>query len=155
MSPNQSPDTNFSNGPNFGNISSQCNAILPGAFGRPDVGRTDGTEPAPHLDLRERIDLHCGIRPVHLHHSDHSPLNGYGRGEIDLLIIRQSTKRFFSSRPATYPPRRGQADVPEERAQAGQWQERYPGFSRWQAAGGSAGEPSRGLAGRGHHGRPR
>jgi 3-isopropylmalate dehydrogenase len=73
-------------------------AILLGAMGLPDVRWPDGTEMTPQIDLREKLDLYCGLRPIRLYHESHSPLKEYGAGEIDFLIIRENTEGLFFSR---------------------------------------------------------
>ena len=82
----------------------QFDAILLGAMGLPDVRWPSGTEMAPQLDLRERLDLYCGVRPVYLYHGDHSPLKGYQAGEIDFVIVRESTEGLFFSRRESHAP---------------------------------------------------
>jgi 3-isopropylmalate dehydrogenase len=76
----------------------QHDAILLGAMGLPDVRWPSGVEMTPQLDLRERLDLYCGLRPIRLYHAEDTPLKKYGAGEIDLLIVRESTEGLFSSR---------------------------------------------------------
>jgi 3-isopropylmalate dehydrogenase len=76
----------------------EFDAILLGAMGLPDVRWPAGVEMTPQLDLRERLDLYCGLRPVRLYHTQDTPLKRYGAGEIDLLIVRESTEGLFSSR---------------------------------------------------------
>jgi 3-isopropylmalate dehydrogenase len=73
-------------------------AILLGAIGLPAVRLPNGTEIAPQVDLREQLDLYCGVRPVYLYHERHSPLKRYGKGEIDFVIFRENTEGLFSSR---------------------------------------------------------
>ncbi|HBY59549.1 MAG TPA: hypothetical protein DEH78_06980, partial [Solibacterales bacterium] len=77
-------------------------AILLGAMGLPDVRYPGGVEMTPQLDLRERLDLYLGLRPIYLYHPDDSPLRTASRG-IDLLLVRESTEGLFTSRlhPAT------------------------------------------------------
>ncbi|MCI0627180.1 MAG: isocitrate/isopropylmalate dehydrogenase family protein [Acidobacteria bacterium] len=82
----------------------QFHAILLGAMGLPDVRWPDGREMAPQLDLRERLDLYCGLRPVRLYNHADTPLKGVESGEIDLLIVRESTEGLFSSRLNSAPP---------------------------------------------------
>ena len=82
----------------------QFDAILLGAMGLPEVRWPSGTEMAPQLDLRERLELYCGVRPVHLYHPAHTPLKGYRAGEIDFVIVRESTEGLFFSRRETYAP---------------------------------------------------
>src|SRR5258708_4640949 len=73
-------------------------AILLGAMGLPGVRWPDGVEMTPQLDLRERLELYCGLRPVFLFHSADSPLRNRVAGSIDLLLIRESTEGLFFSR---------------------------------------------------------
>jgi 3-isopropylmalate dehydrogenase len=73
-------------------------AILLGAMGLPGVRWPDGVEMTPQLDLRERLELYCGLRPVYLFHSADSPLRNRTAGDIDLLLIRESTEGLFFSR---------------------------------------------------------
>ncbi|MBY0503827.1 MAG: 3-isopropylmalate dehydrogenase [Bryobacteraceae bacterium] len=82
-------------------------AILLGAMGLPHVRWPNGTEMTPQIDIRERLDLYLGLRPIRLMRESLSPLKGYGPGEIDLLLIRENTEGLFYSRgnpPATDPP---------------------------------------------------
>jgi len=76
----------------------RCDAILLGAMGLPHVRGPGGVELTPQIDLRERLDLYCGLRPVRLYHPSHSPLKGYGAGEIDFVLVRENTEGLFSSR---------------------------------------------------------
>jgi len=73
-------------------------AILLGAMGLPSVRWPDGTEMTPQIDIREKLDLFCGLRPIRLYHESHSPLKGRKAGEIDFLIIRENTEGLFFSR---------------------------------------------------------
>ena len=73
-------------------------AILLGAMGLPDVRWPDGVEMAPQLDLRERMELYCGLRPIYLYHEEDSPLRGRAAGSIDFAIVRESTEGLFFSR---------------------------------------------------------
>jgi 3-isopropylmalate dehydrogenase len=73
-------------------------AILLGAMGLPDVRWPDGLEMTPQIDIREQLDLYCGLRPIHLYHRDHTPLRGYQQGEIDFVIVRENTEGLFSGR---------------------------------------------------------
>ena len=76
----------------------QFDAILLGAMGLPDVRWANGTEMAPQLDLRERMELYAGLRPIKLYHADFTPLKGYEAGGIDFLILRENTEGLFHSR---------------------------------------------------------
>jgi 3-isopropylmalate dehydrogenase len=73
-------------------------AILLGAMGMPDVRWPDGTEMTPQIDIREKLDLYCGLRPIRLYHESHSPLKRMKAGDIDFLIIRENTEGLFFSR---------------------------------------------------------
>ncbi len=73
-------------------------AILLGAMGLPDVRWPNGTEMAPQLDLREKLDLYAGLRPLRLLHPDATPLKGYGAGAIDIMIVRENCEGLFWSR---------------------------------------------------------
>ena len=73
-------------------------AILLGAAGLPGVRWPTGVEIAPQIDLRERLDLYCGLRPIYLFHPDDSPLRDKPAGSIDLLLVRESTEGLFSGR---------------------------------------------------------
>lgn len=85
----------------------RADAVLLGAMGLPDVRWPDGREMAPQLDIREQLDLYAGIRPVRLYHADDTPLKGYAAGELELLIVRESTEGLFHTRRQ---PRDRQAD---------------------------------------------
>jgi 3-isopropylmalate dehydrogenase len=85
----------------------EFHAILLGAMGLPHVRWPDGVEMTPQLDLRERLDLYQGLRPIYLFHPDDSPLRGRRAGDIDFLLVRESTEGLFSSRKV---PRDAAAD---------------------------------------------
>src|SRR5580704_11302319 len=80
----------------------ESDAILLGAMGLPGVRWPGGTEMAPQLDLRERLELFAGVRPIRLYHAAHTPLKKYGAGDIDLVIFRESTEGMFWSRRGEY-----------------------------------------------------
>jgi 3-isopropylmalate dehydrogenase len=75
-----------------------ADAVLLGAMGLPNVRWPDGRELTPQIDIRERLDLYFGVRPIHLYAPEHSPLKGHGQGEIDFVIIRESTEGLFAGR---------------------------------------------------------
>jgi len=75
-----------------------ADAILLAAMGLPDVRWPDGKELTPQIDLREKLDLYCGVRPVRLFHPHDSPLKRVEGGAIDLTIVRESTEGLFSTR---------------------------------------------------------
>jgi 3-isopropylmalate dehydrogenase len=76
----------------------EAEAIFLGAMGLPDVRWPDGREIAPQLDLREQLQLYAGVRPARLYNEHHTPLKRYKAGEIDLVLVRESTEGMFSSR---------------------------------------------------------
>lgn len=76
-------------------------AILLGAMGLPGVRWPNGVEMTPQLDLREQLDLYCGVRPVKVFHPDHSPLRR--PGGVDFVIVRESTEGLFSERKRIFP----------------------------------------------------
>jgi 3-isopropylmalate dehydrogenase len=84
--------------------SKQFDAILLGAMGLPGVRWPSGVEMTPQLDLREKLDLYRGLRPLYLFHENDTPLKGRAAGSIDMLIIRENTEGLFSSRLAAQPP---------------------------------------------------
>jgi len=75
-----------------------CDAILLGAMGLPDVRYPNGKEIAPQLDLRERLGLYGGIRPIRLYHEADTPLKNYAAGGIDFVLVRESTEGLFYGR---------------------------------------------------------
>jgi len=79
-------------------------AILLGAMGLPGVRWPDGVEMTPQLDLRERLELYAGMRPVRVYHPNDSPLRNRSAGAIDLLLIRESTEGLFFSRKEKLQP---------------------------------------------------
>jgi 3-isopropylmalate dehydrogenase len=82
----------------------QFDAILLGAMGLPAVRWPSGTEIAPQLDLREQLDLYAGHRPVRLYHAQDTPLKGYQAGQIDFVIVRESTEGLFWARKRSFAP---------------------------------------------------
>lgn len=76
----------------------QSHAVLLGAMGLPSVRYPDGIEIAPQLDLRERLGLFGGVRPIKLYHENDTPLKNYGAGDIDYVLVRESTEGLFAGR---------------------------------------------------------
>jgi 3-isopropylmalate dehydrogenase len=76
----------------------EADAIFLGAMGLPDVRWPDGREMAPQLDLREQLELYAGVRPARLYNERHTPLKRYAAGDIDLVLVRESTEGMFASR---------------------------------------------------------
>jgi 3-isopropylmalate dehydrogenase len=76
----------------------EFDAILLGAMGLPEVRGPAGIEMTPQLDLRERLDLYCGLRPVYLFDPADSPLRDRAAGSVDIMLVRESTEGLFSAR---------------------------------------------------------
>ena len=98
----------------------KADAVLLGAMGLPSVRWPDGREMTPQIDLREKLDLYAGPRPIKLYHGNDTPLKGYGSGgfpaadvapaagkpplpTIDFVIVRENTEGLFSARLSTQP----------------------------------------------------
>lgn len=75
-----------------------ADAILLGAMGWPEIRTEDGTEIAPQLDLRFRLDLYAGVRPFRALPGVPVALADPRAREIDLVIVRESTEGLFHSR---------------------------------------------------------
>jgi len=84
-----------------------ADAILLGAMGLPEVRYPDGTEIAPQLDLRERLHLYAGVRPIRVLPGAPTPLADPRAREIDCVLVRESTEGLFFARSAH--ERRGEA----------------------------------------------
>lgn len=74
-----------------------AHAILLGAMGLPEVRWADGTEMVPQIDLRLRLDLYAGIRPVRWYDGVPAVLAGKRPEEVDFVIVRESTEGLFAS----------------------------------------------------------
>ncbi len=86
----------------------KADAVLLGAMGLPSVRWPDGKEMTPQIDLREKFQLYAGIRPIRLYHEQDSPLKRYKAGEIDFVIVRESTEGLFSARLSKSDPAKGE-----------------------------------------------
>ena len=75
-----------------------ADAMLFGAMGWPAIRYPDGTEIAPQLDLRFRLELYAGVRPVRAIPGIPLPLADPRAKEIDLVVVRESTEGLFASR---------------------------------------------------------
>jgi 3-isopropylmalate dehydrogenase len=78
-----------------------ADAILFGAMGWPDIRYPDGTEIAPQLDLRFRLELFAGVRPIRALPGVGSVLKDPRAEKIDLVILRESTEGMFAARGRT------------------------------------------------------
>lgn len=74
-----------------------ADAILLSAMGLPGVYHADGTEITPQIELRMRLDLFAGVRPVFILPGQQSPLKGMGPGDLDFVLVRESTEGLFHS----------------------------------------------------------
>jgi 3-isopropylmalate dehydrogenase len=75
-----------------------ADAILFGAMGWPGIRYPDGTEIAPQLDLRFRLGLYAGVRPIRAIPGVPLALADPRAAEIDLVILRESTEGLFAAR---------------------------------------------------------
>jgi 3-isopropylmalate dehydrogenase len=75
-----------------------ADAILLGAMGWPEIRTADGTEIAPQLDLRFRLNLYAGVRPFRALPGVPLALADPRARDIDLVIVRESTEGLFFSR---------------------------------------------------------
>jgi 3-isopropylmalate dehydrogenase len=66
-------------------------------MGLPEVRYADGTEIAPHLEMRREFGLYAGVRPVRCFANTRTPLADPLAAEIDLVILRESTEGLFAS----------------------------------------------------------
>lgn len=73
-------------------------AILLGAMGLPEVRWPNGVEMTPQIDIREKLDLYNGLRPIRLYHAAHTPLKDVAAGAIDFVLIRENCEGLFSER---------------------------------------------------------
>ncbi len=76
-------------------------AILLGAMGLPHIRYPDGTEISPQLDIREKLELYAGVRPIR-------PLRGLATrladpraADIDFVLVREQTEGLFFDRGRT------------------------------------------------------
>ena len=76
----------------------RADAVLFGAMGWPEVRYPDGTEIAPQLDLRVRLDLYAGVRPIRAIPGVRPTLADPRAADIDLVVLRESTEGMFVSR---------------------------------------------------------
>ena len=75
-----------------------ADAILLGAMGHPEIRYPDGREIAPQVDLRERLGLFAGVRPIRTQPGMPVPLADDRAHHLDLVIIRESTEGMFAGR---------------------------------------------------------
>ncbi len=75
-----------------------ADAILLGAMGWPGIRYPDGTEIAPQLDLRVRLGLYAGVRPIRAIPGVPLALAHPRAKEIDFVVLRESTEGLFHAR---------------------------------------------------------
>lgn len=75
-----------------------ADAILLGAMGWPEIRAEDGTEIAPQIELRMRLDLYAGVRPFRAIPGVPVALADPRARALDLVLIRESTEGLFHSR---------------------------------------------------------
>jgi 3-isopropylmalate dehydrogenase len=75
-----------------------ADAMLFGAMGWPEIRYPDGTEIAPQLDLRFRLELYAGVRPARAIPGVPAALADPRAKDIDLVLVRESTEGLFASR---------------------------------------------------------
>lgn len=84
-----------------------ADAILLGAMGWPGIRYPDGTEIGPQLDLRFRLGLYGGVRPIRAIPGVPVALADPRAAGIDMVILRESTEGLFAAR--------GRGEVIEDR----------------------------------------
>lgn len=74
-------------------IAKKSDAILLSAMGLPTVRYEDGTEISPQIDLRKKLNLYAGVRPVRIAKGQRTPLKL--QEEVDFILVRESTEGLF------------------------------------------------------------
>lgn len=77
------------------NTARSADAILLSAMGLPSVRYPDGTEISPQIELRKKLQLFAGVRPVRIFAGQPSPLKLPAGKEVDFVLIRESTEGLF------------------------------------------------------------
>lgn len=76
----------------------RADAILLGAMGWPGIRHADGTELAPQITLRQRLDLYGGVRPIRAIPGVPLTLSDPRAASIDFVVLRESTEGLFFSK---------------------------------------------------------
>ncbi|WP_086931729.1 isocitrate/isopropylmalate dehydrogenase family protein [Agarilytica rhodophyticola] len=76
----------------------QADAILLAAMGLPDVRYQDGTEISPQIELREKLNLYAGVRPIKTMPGLTPVLSDKRAEDLDFVLIRESTEGLFAAR---------------------------------------------------------
>ena len=74
----------------------RADAILLSAMGDPTIRYPDGTELVPQIDLRFRLGLYAGVRPVRSIPGVRLPLGDERAKDIDFVLVRESTEGLFA-----------------------------------------------------------
>ena len=75
-----------------------ADAILLGAMGWPGIRYADGTEIVPQIDLRMRLGLYAGVRPIRAIPGVPLALADARAEKIDFVLLRESTEGLFFAR---------------------------------------------------------
>ncbi len=75
-----------------------ADAILLAAMGLPDVRYPDGTEATPQIDLRVKLGLYAGVRPVRCLPGFPRVLADPRTADLDFVLVRESTEGLFATR---------------------------------------------------------
>jgi 3-isopropylmalate dehydrogenase len=75
-----------------------ADAILFGAMGLPHVRNAEGTEIIPQLDIRFKLDLYAGVRPIRSFAGLPGPLSDPRATQVDLVLVRENTEGLFYAR---------------------------------------------------------
>ena len=73
-----------------------ADAILLAAMGDPAIRYPDGTEITPQLDLRFRLGLYAGLRPIRSIPGVPGPLADPRARDIDFVLVRESVEGLFA-----------------------------------------------------------
>lgn len=73
-----------------------ADAILLAAMGDPTIRYPDGTEITPQIELRFKLGLYAGIRPVRSIPGVPVPLSDKRAANIDFVLVRESIEGLFS-----------------------------------------------------------
>ncbi len=73
-----------------------ADAVLLSAMGLPGIRKPDGTEITPQIELRFRLGLYAGVRPVKVFPGQKTLLADPRAESIDFVLIRESTEGLFA-----------------------------------------------------------
>ena len=75
----------------------KADAILLSAMGDPEIRYPDGTELIPQIELRIRLGLYAGVRPVRSIPGVRLPIGDARARDMDFVLVRESTEGLFAS----------------------------------------------------------